>query len=1484
MSHPNGWNWFAASARRGKSPPRRPIDWIGSSYARRLHVEALEDRRLLAGVTVGNNFDVVNGNTASIAALIATPGGDGISLREAIQAANATGGADDISFAPGLSGQTILLTGGQLSISETLTIDAAPLAQNVVIDAQQTSRVMEFTAVSGDLTLAGLTMQNGMVAGNGGCILFNSSGTLTLSESTVTGNSTTGHFSHAGGISALLGNVTLNHSTVSENRTTGNYAGGGGIFAYFGAVTLNQCTLSGNSTSGESSYGGGIYTLIGAVTLIQSTFSGNYTEGIDASGGGIATNSGAVTLNQSTLTGNSTSGTNAHGGGIFVFSTSSNPPVTIRNSILAKNSVAAGNLGPDLMADPGGAVIVNYSVIGLGVNPTAGDLDTNIVTDALLLGPLADNGGPTQTHALPPGSAAIDAGDPNAGAVHAYELRGSLDDELGGPSLVAGGGVLGANGYFFDPNQGLNLSTALAADEYSIEIVFSFDTLGDYQKIIDTHNLADDSGLYSIGNDLHFYDGGVGAFAEDVLTANTLMRVMVTRDGPSDVVAVYVNGVQVMSFVDSGDIAVFNGPSQIIRFVQDDNATGGSEAAAGFVDRIRIFDRDLAAGEVAAFFVDQRGAGFPRIVDGNGVSGARIDIGAFEFVPLVVNSAGSADDGDLANGLMTLREAINFANVQTGADVITFDAGMSGQTIFLGGTQLVITESLTIDAAPLAQNVTIDAQQQSRVINFFNFPALSGDLTLAGLTVRNGRTTSDDDAGGGIRFDSNGTLTLTQSTVSENSTTGVGASGGGIAAFHGAVTLNQSTLSGNVTTRDSAKGGGIYARYGAVTLNQSTLTENRTTGSVSLGGGICATSEDVTLNDSTLSGNSTAGDSGFGGGIYAFLGSVTLNQSTVSGNSTAGINARGGGILAGVGDVTLNQSTLSGNRTTGPFARGGGIFASVGDVTLNQSTLTGNSTTGTGANGGGIFVVDTSYNPPLTIRNSILAGNTVAVGSLGPDLLPDPQSAITVNYSLIGTGVFPNAGGNNISTNDPKLGPLANHGGPTQTHALLPGSPAIDAGDPNAGAAHAYEINGSLADALGGPSLVVGGGTLTATGYEFGPNQGLNLSNALAADEYSIELVFSFDTLGGYQKILDFQNLADERGLYSIGAGLHFWDVAFVDNVLSEGVLTHLVVTRDATTDVVAVYAGGVQVLSFVDVNDIAVFNGLSQVIRFFQDDSGGSEAASGFVDRIRVYDHDLSGDEITALLFDQRGPGFDRVVDGNAAGGARMDIGAYERQLIPVLPGDYNLDGKVNAADYTVWRNKSGMGVPAFSEPDGDGDGDVDRDDYNVWKSQYGETVPQGQGAGAGTMVNQQSAANVQHVNIEHAEPAIVAAMTLEVEPAISQSPETRSFVDDPGSPRLSPDFAIVQLPVTAINQSLRGTLAPRSVSFLNRLTIDNLAATDFDRFDTQDEPKFEGKSASDVEQIEDAHDAVFSELAEWSQARLSQRFGRQLQLLPPA
>ena len=140
---------------------------------------------------------------------------------------------------------------------------------------------------------------------------------------------------------------------------------------------------------------------------------------------------------------------------------------------------------------------------------------------------------------------------------------------------------------------------------------------------------------------------------------------------------------------------------------------------------------------------DQRGAPFVRVFDGDGAGGARIDIGAYERqsvagLNLVVDTAADEHDADYSAGDLSLREAIDLAHGIVGADTITFAAALSGATITLGGTELAISEALVIDARPLAANVTIDANELSRI---FNITATTGDFTLGGLTLTGGRTT-----------------------------------------------------------------------------------------------------------------------------------------------------------------------------------------------------------------------------------------------------------------------------------------------------------------------------------------------------------------------------------------------------------------------------------------------------------------------------------------------------------------------------------------------------------------------------------------------------------------------------------------------------------------------------------------------------------------------------------------------------------------------
>jgi hypothetical protein len=304
-----------------------------------------------------------------------------------------------------------------------------------------------------------------------------------------------------------------------------------------------------------------------------------------------------------------------------------------------------------------------------------------------------------------------------------------------------------------------------------------------------------------------------------------------------------------------------------------------------------------------------------------------------------------------------------------------------------------------------------------------------GTLTLLNSTI------SGNSAGGlGGGIESDGTLTLSNCTITGNTATLPGSSGGGLAVAAGTVNINDSTISGNA----AVYGAGIANLEGTLTISNSTISANS---AVREGGGIFSNGDTLTISNSTISGNS-AGRSG--GGIENGGGALAISNSTISGNSAVRV---GGGILSG-GTLTINNSTISGNSTSDS---GGGIFSS-GSATLVNLTIAGNhcdsgNTGDAGRVGGGICVNAGT----LTLSNSLVAGNFKGSGSSSANDIAgavDPSSG----FNLIGTGgsggLINGVNNNLVGVANPGLGPLGNNGGPTQTMALLPGSPAIDAGNP----------------------------------------------------------------------------------------------------------------------------------------------------------------------------------------------------------------------------------------------------------------------------------------------------------------------------------------------------------------------------------------------------------------------------------------------------
>jgi hypothetical protein len=390
------------------------------------------------------------------------------------------------------------------------------------------------------------------------------------------------------------------------------------------------------------------------------------------------------------------------------------------------------------------------------------------------------------------------------------------------------------------------------------------------------------------------------------------------------------------------------------------------------------------------------------------------------------------------SGPGSLRDALAVAN-----DGDTIDAtGVSGTITLISG-QLNVDKDVTI-SGPGANHLAANGNGQSRVF----YVNLGNIVFVSGLTITNGTsgiyndggalTLSDctvtGNSGAGIaNYSLNGSATMTVANSTINGNFGSGITNSSVHfGMTATLTISNCTVSGN-----SGRGignGAAFRGSATMTLSNSTISGNSAGGIGNGGSGAT-----LTVSNCTVSGNS----SGWGGGIANSDAGVTITSSTLSDNSADW----GGGIASGSGQgggarVTLTNSTISGN-----WAKYGG-GAIVNDPTccggssviVTNSTISGNSA----VDGGGIYNVNHGGGAMLELGSTILKA-----GSLGENIFNGGTvSSHGYNVSSDDGGGYLTGPGDQINT-DALLGSLQDNGGPTFTHALLPGSPAIDSGDPS---------------------------------------------------------------------------------------------------------------------------------------------------------------------------------------------------------------------------------------------------------------------------------------------------------------------------------------------------------------------------------------------------------------------------------------------------
>ena len=522
---------------------------------------------------------------------------------------------------------------------------------------------------------------------------------------------------------------------------------------------------------------------------------------------------------------------------------------------------------------------------------------------------------------------------------------------------------------------------------------------------------------------------------------------------------------------------------------------------------------------------------------------------------LVVDSLDDTPfDGDFSAGNLTLREAIEIANLRTGHDIITFDqidgifADATEDVLTLSGDELRITDDLTL-VGPATASLTLDGDSSLGILEIIQADAtidglifnngvaraanpnsfsLGGAISASGnLTVSNSIfNNSSAGVGGAIRHI--GDLTITNSVFSNNRST-VG--GSAVDTQNGQVTIADSVFSNNqgraisannvdltITNSDfnSNFNGGVSVSASAnVTITNSTFLDNRGTNG---GGAEISGVDNITIENSLFQGNATINRSSeqndggalkvgsfdqlliensrflnntsakAGGAISITEGSnraneTTIRNSTISGNISGTsrfprfANRNGGGIRA-EGLLVIENSTISNNRVAVDQVGGGGLAFFGSSLDITNTTISNNQAT----SGSGLSIFSAKPENQHLILNSTIVGEGDGIQLI---LVGDPDETLEIHNSIIATGIEIPSGfqldsdssnnlvfdplstsllvdgvkgnlvgdgmGNGLTLSS-VLAPLADNGGLTETHALVAGSRAINAGNNSKGA------------------------------------------------------------------------------------------------------------------------------------------------------------------------------------------------------------------------------------------------------------------------------------------------------------------------------------------------------------------------------------------------------------------------------------------------
>ncbi len=781
-------------------------------------------------------------------------------LRDAINAANASPVADQITFAPSVTGTiTLSPTQGQLSISDSVSI-IGPGAAILTVQAGATPanefRIFNVGVGSGDIAIEGLTLTGGRItADSGGAIRYQSGGTLTIRDSVISGNvAGTGGaifaeyestidiarttltnnqavFGNGGAVHSIEASVVVAESLFDNNQSSGS---GGAISAFSGgSITIVNSTLTNNRNTSLGYNGGAIDSGDGDITISGSTISGNSNVGGD--GGAIYSISGAVTISSSTLDGNIA---RYNGGAIL----NEAGPITITDSSITNNRAQYGDGGG--ISNFTGKLTITRSTISGNSSVTDGGGISNVSAAVIIRDTTIDHntgGGDGGGIATITGPVTI--------------INSTISTNTGN---VRGGGIQTDNAQIRLINSTLTANVANISGG-GIGTLNDGIFVGDNFAAIDIENSIVAANASPTGPD----------FVAPPIPANSL-RVRNSLIGNNKDTSLAASSGTGGNFVGTptspvnpmlGPLALNGGTTRTHEPAAASLAVDGGDNSLAI-----SFGTDGApgGGDDTPLLSDQRGGLFERIANAGG-GGATVDMGSVERQArpiLTVDTTDDESDGNLAPGDRSLRELIELANASDGFDTIIVPASI-GNTITLtqGLGALLITDSLSI-IGPGASAVRI-INGAGAVQRLIDVSSTAGNVTISGLRLSGGN--AEDQNGGAIR-----------------------------SASTGALVLKSVELSGNT----AANGGAVFASAGSLSIAASLVAEN--TATVSGGGvAIAGTASTLTIVDSTISTNNATVD---GGGISVAAGAVTIDSTTITLNHADG---QGGGLRMATGSTSL---------------------------------------------------------------------------------------------------------------------------------------------------------------------------------------------------------------------------------------------------------------------------------------------------------------------------------------------------------------------------------------------------------------------------------------------------------------------------------------------------------------------------------------------------------------------------------------------------